>query len=403
MGHLLRLTACAVCVSMLFAAARPQLVSPTPDDSEVLRSFREGDYQRAADLLDESLRTSPGDALTLYNAACARSRLGQRDLAAQFLLKSVQAGFKDFSHMRRDADLVPMRDHAMFRALIDAREAADAMLTQREVDKWRKEHGDEFYRFERDEARRIHFITSLDEDDHAAMREMLDREADHLAGTLFGAGPRRYIIVAVPTPADAAKLMPDKHVHGTYKHMKGMLIAADTGASLRHEFFHALHHNHMDRVGQQHPLWIQEGLAALYEDYVLSETGSITFMPNERRNIAKSMARDNRLLPLDQFTALIDTEFGAKPARNYVQARTIFEFVADRGMLQAWYEAYVRGFDRDSTGAQAMVEVFGQPMNDMDAAWRQWLDEQPTIVTQNVIPRETSQSDFKQPAQPVQE
>jgi hypothetical protein len=403
MGHLLRLFACAVCVSLLCDATQAQPGLPTPDDAEILLSFRDGDYQRAADLLDESLRTSPGDALALYNAACARSRLGQRDLAAQFLLKAVQAGFKDFSHMQRDADLIAMRDHAMFRALVDARAAADAMLAQREVDKWRKEHGDEFYRYEHDEARRIQFITSLDETDHAAMRDMLDREADHLASTFFGADPRRYVIIVNPTPADAAKLLPDRHVHGTYKHMKGMLIAADTGASLRHEFFHALHHNHMDRVGQQHPLWIQEGLAALYEDYELDSEGAITFLPNERRNIAKSMARENRLLPLDQFAALNDTDFSAKPARNYVQARTLFEFLADRDLLEQWYHAYTRHFSRDTTGVQALMEVFNLPIADIDAAWRKWLDEQPTIVTQRDVCRETSQSVPKSPAAPSRE
>jgi hypothetical protein len=271
------------------------------------------------------------------------------------------------------------------------------MLAQREVDKWRKEHGDEFYRYEHDEARRIQFITSLDETDHAAMRDMLDREADHLASTFFGADPRRYVIIVNPTPADAAKLLPDRHVHGTYKHMKGMLIAADTGASLRHEFFHALHHDHMDRVGQQHPLWIQEGLAALYEDYELGGEGEITFLPNERRNIAKSLAREDRLLPLDQFAALSDTDFSAKPSRNYVQARTLFEFLADRDLLERWYATYIRGFPRDSSGAQALVEVFDLPIAAIDAAWRQWLDEQPKIVTKRDIRRETSQVVPKSP------
>jgi hypothetical protein len=235
------------------------------------------------------------------------------------------------------------------------------------------------------------------------MRDMLDSEADHLAGSLFGSDQRRYAIVVNPTPADAAKFLPDRHVHGTYRHMKGMLIAADTGASLRHEFFHALHHNHMDRVGQQHPLWIQEGLAALYEDYELDSEGAITFLPNERRNIAKSMARENRLLPLDQFAALNDTDFSAKPARTYVQARTLFEFLADRDLLEQWYHAYTRHFSRDTTGVQALMEVFNLPIADIDAAWRKWLDEQPTIVTQRDVCRETSQSVPKSPAAPSRE
>jgi hypothetical protein len=384
---MLRQAAGSLCVALLCAAQSPQPQTRIPDDSEILRSFEAHDYPRAAELIDQSLHRSPGDALMLYNAACARALLKEYDLAGQFLLKAVQAGFKDFSHMRRDPDLIGMREHPVYQALVDARDSADAMLAQREVDKWRKDHGDQFYRYEHDQARRLHFITSLDETEHAAMRDMLDREADHLAATLFESGPRRSIIIVTPTPADVAKLMPDRHVHGTYKHMKGMLIAADTGPSLRHEFFHALHHNHMDRVGQQHPLWIQEGLAALYEDYELNDKLSVTFLPNERRNVAKSMARDGRLLTLDAFISQTDDEFAARPALNYVQSRSVFEFLAERGVMQTWYEEYVRGFDRDSSGGAAMIAALGKPLHEIDKDWRQWLDGKPTIVTQDAVKR----------------
>jgi hypothetical protein len=46
---------------------------------------------------------------------------------------------------------------------------------------------------------------------------------------------------------------------------------------------------------------------------------------------------------------------------------------------------------------QALVEVFDLPIAAIDAAWRQWLDEQPTIVTQRDIRRETSQVVPKSP------
>jgi hypothetical protein len=366
---------------------QPQPDSSNPDDSDIQRRFQLRESGRAAELIDRSLQRSPRDALMLYNAACARALLNEHDLAGQFLLKSVQAGFKDFSHMRRDPDLISMRDHPVYRALIDARDSADAMLAKREVDKWRTEHGEEFYRYEHDEAGRLWFISSLDDTQHEAMRAMLDRESEQLSRTLFGHGPRHQIIVIVPTPADAAKLLPDRHVHGSYKHMRGVLIAADTGAALRHEFVHALHHNHMDQLGQQHPLWIQEGLAALYEDYELNDDGTIVFLPNERRNVAKSMARENRLMPMDQFIAQGEEAFAARPGPNYVQARAVFEYLADHNLLDSWYAEYVTTFQRDSSGALALSVIFGQSVQDIAADWRRWLDDQPTVVTQNHVKR----------------
>ncbi|NIM60902.1 MAG: hypothetical protein GTO30_04390, partial [Acidobacteria bacterium] len=51
---------------------------------------------------------------------------------------------------------------------------------------------------------------------------------------------------------------------GIYEHERRRLIARDIGASLRHELTHAYHYADMDRLGQRHPLWVQEGIATLY-------------------------------------------------------------------------------------------------------------------------------------------
>lgn len=385
MRPVLHRAAAVVFVAVLSAAARPQPESPKPNESEILRSFRQHDYPRAAELIDQSLQDSPRDPRLLYNAACARSLMGEQDQAGKFLLQAVQAGFRDFSHMRRDADLDGMRGHPMYRAMISARDAADPMLAKREVDRWRREHGEEAYRFEDDPEHKIQFITWLDDARHQAMRDMLDREADQLSRTLFAEGRRHYIIIAVPTPADAAKLLPERHVHGSYQHSRGLLISVDAGSALRHEFFHALHHHHMDQIGQQHPLWIQEGLAALYEDYEIQDDGSIRFLPNERRNIVKAMSREGRLIPLDRFVAMSDADFAADPAGNYAQARAVFEFVAEQNLLGGWYAAYVRNFRVDSTGMKAILDVLQQSPANMETQWRQWLDSKSTIVSQ--IPR----------------
>ena len=75
------------------------------------------------------------DADSLYNAACFRAvtaavqaknpgadatRLAKEDAdrAMQWLLKAVQAGYKDAAHMKKDTDLDPLRERDDFKKLI---------------------------------------------------------------------------------------------------------------------------------------------------------------------------------------------------------------------------------------------------------------------------------------------
>ena len=76
-------------------------------------------------------------------------------------------------------------------------------------------------------------------------------------------------------------------VRGMYLHPARRLVSRDAGQSLQHEFVHLMHFAHMERTGQRHPIWVQEGLASLYEDYTLRADGSVEFHPNIRFNFAR--------------------------------------------------------------------------------------------------------------------
>jgi hypothetical protein len=204
-----------------------------------------------------------------------------------------------------------------------------------------------------------------------------------MVGELFDAAPTHNVMIWIPDAEERSAALVDEHVDGNYKHNSGLLIAADAGMSLRHEIVHVFHHAHMDRLGQQHPMWIMEGLACLFEEFAPGESddGVIEFQPNERRNIAKGMLREGALVPWDRFFALSDAEFNAEPAWHYAQARSVFEFLADESRLATWYRTYVEHFDADQTGARAFELAFDQPMPDTELRWRAWLERKPTIVT----------------------
>lgn len=351
---------------------------------EIHGSFERQDPARAAELIDRYLERFPRDPVMLYNAACARCRLGELDGGGRFLLAAVKAGFRDFSHMRRDPDLRPLREHPVYRALLDARDAADPLLSARRLERWRERFGESRYRFETDSRTRIHYVTALDDDRRLRMRRTLEQLDRRLGATLFlppdPGSARHHVLVAVLAPADAAGFFDDPHARGVYRHAERELIATGAGRTLRHEFVHALHHGHMDAVGQEHPVWIQEGLACLYESFEIQDDDSIVVLPNERRNIAKRLDRTGRLLALRELFASPPQRFSSHPGPLYAQARSIFEFLADEGLLEAWYETYVRRFDDDPLGATALEIVFGQPLDVVEERWRAWLDSAPLIV-----------------------
>jgi hypothetical protein len=214
------------------------------------------------------------------------------------------------------------------------------------------------------------------------MRTMLARQADHMIATLFQAPPEYDVLIAVPTPDDARRIFGgDELIGGIYQHSQRRLVARDIGGALRHEFLHALHYGHMERLGQEHPIWIQEGLASLYEDYELDGQGRIRFLPNHRQDIVKRRARAGRLMRWDMLFKLDSSRFMDQAGHLYPEVRSIFAFLADRSMLVPWYGAYVQRYPEDPTGARAFEQVFGKPLSEIETEWRRWVVALPDVDT----------------------
>jgi hypothetical protein len=202
---------------------------------------------------------------------------------------------------------------------------------------------------------------------------LIEREADWLSRHLFGDEPAYHTLLAVPTPSDAKKYFTDPNTTGIYEHRMRMLIARDIGESLQHEFVHLMHYGHMERLRQKHPIWIQEGIAALFEAYELDSAGSITFLPNTRHNIIYRAVDSNAALDWPKLFALSPEAFMERSAGLYPEARSIFLYLADRGKLTDWYQAYTDGFRTDPSGAKALEKVFGKPLGDIERQWRNWV------------------------------
>ncbi len=373
---------------------------------EIDRTLEAHKWAEALPLIDRYLAEVARDPIMLYNAACCHAQLGAKDAAAKALLEAVKAGFRDFDTMEADVDLEPIRQHDTFTAILEARDvlrrggtpstpgivgqpaspaapitviAGEAISACPQLDEWKRRHGEKNYRFLSDPVRRIHYATCLDPEAQAELVALIEREADHLSKTLFDGMPPYDTLIAVPTARDAKRYFADPTTTGIYEHRTRSLVAKDTGESLQHEFVHLMHFGHMERLHQKHPMWMQEGLASLYESFELATDGSVRFFPNTRHNLARRAALAGSSMPWRGLFALSPQTFMDKAQSLYPQVRSIFEFLADRGKLQQFYRTFVKTYRDDPTGALAMEQIFGRTLADVERSWKEWIKDRGAI------------------------
>lgn len=373
------------------AEPAPTAARVAPGDGDLVAAFERKDYAGAVAMLRERLARNPRDPFLTYNLACAQAMLGETDAAAESLIDAISFGFVDLRYAERDPHLDPIRDNAKYRLvirgwreLLDARGKADAAGAAEALGQG--------YESMLDHERRLSIVWSMDpqsfEEAQREMRRVAEWAAEHVFGAeaLSSDDPARpdpWVMVLLPTRRDFVRLVGAPGVGGYYDRDRRRLVTQDIGPSLRHEFFHVLHWRHAERLGQQHALWIMEGLASLLEDVDETPEGAYVLAPSWRTNIARRLDRANRITPWRDFFAMPREGFMGDRARaNYAQARAIFMFLHERGVLRRWYDAYVRTFAQDSTGAAATEQVFEAPLAEVERQFRFWLRELPEVAEQ---------------------
>jgi adenylate cyclase len=101
----------------------PNYLLQNPDDARARLIYanmlgRAGQRDEAIREGTKALVLSPGDPMMLYNAACMYVSLGESDRALDALRQAVEAGYTNIGWMRNDPDLVSLRDHPEFVALL---------------------------------------------------------------------------------------------------------------------------------------------------------------------------------------------------------------------------------------------------------------------------------------------
>lgn len=130
-------------------------------------------------------------------------------------------------------------------------------------------------------------------------------------------------------------------------------------ASEYHEFLHVLHWRSNTRTGQVHPVWVQEGLCSLIEDYDLGPGGELIPVESWRTNQARFLAETGHLLHIRDLCNIPRQRFtSSRPLAQYAQSRVLFLFMFREGKLRDWYTHFVEHYREDPTGLASIEAVF---------------------------------------------
>lgn len=378
-------------------AATPDLESRAQKlAGDAARLLTQGNLPAAEKALRDQLKLQPGNFVVYYNLACARAMQNDPAGAGEWLVKSVEHGFSDIYQLRRDPTLRPVREDANYRAIVEHWPAI--LEARRDANlKGVKTIFKTGYAETRDEALRVIYLSAFDAGStQSAVAELslVARwcEAQFLPGLTDPAAAKddAWAIVVLPSRADYEKWATLKYgvnavkdtsmIAGAYDHDLKRLVSMDLGATLRHEFLHLLHWRMITRTGQTPPIWIMEGLGSVVEDYDARD-GMLVPAPSWRTNISKRVEGLGNLPTVKQLADLSWRDFQLRrPLLNYAASRTVFMFLAQRGQLRPWADAYAAGFADDPSGLRAMETATGLSGPELQRELRTYVKSLPAVA-----------------------
>ncbi|NQT52046.1 PDZ domain-containing protein [bacterium] len=370
--------------------ARPKVLSPQEFlklHRAVLAHFEKKDYAAALATCEKILKSLPDEATTLYNAACACARRGDKPKALDYLRKAVEAGFLDFVHIEKDPDLESLRAEAAYRELFAKKAEYIERVSKKTIERLsaelkKKGIATKQYRSLFDRERNFVYFHPKSDEEIAAIRRSLEAYADCQWRDLFQNKPQRPLFIVLLTAADSPKVF-RRGIGGMFNPAAMTLFCSDMPAHklLRmsvviHEFTHALHHADMGARHQRHPIWLVEGLATLFES--ADRNGTVVPRHNHRLAFAQQAAREGRLLSWAALMKLNHVQFMLRAQLAYAQARYMLFYMHEKGLLKRFYDEYTarENYAKDRSAIDSFQVVFGKPIEEVERDWRAWLLEQ---------------------------
>jgi hypothetical protein len=129
-------------------------------------------------------------------------------------------------------------------------------------------------------------------------------------------------------------------------------------------------------LGQEHAIWIIEGLGSLFEA-ARFEGEKLVPHDNFRLNYLQRMAKVKKLIPLTKLSDMKQPEFVAKADLAYGQSSSVMLYLYEQGLLRKWYDAYKEGFDKDASGRTAIEKLSGKSFEEFEKDWLAWMTARP--------------------------
>jgi hypothetical protein len=363
-----------------FGTTRPTLAANERKlrrlSAQAIDEMESNQFDKARVTLTKALEIDPAEPENLYNMACLDARTGKADEALVFLKKSAEAGFDDFSHIAVDTDLTTLHDRPEFKQILAEKSKYQHVAAQKAVEALKKNFGPN-YICEIDDQDKFIFATNTDQATLDALKKMLVSQARSQWKTLFEHHPEGYIAIVIPSAKDYEKLRPNKNVLGFYNPATHTLIASGLGFVTTHEFTHAMHFGDVEAIDQQHPIWLVEGIAVLFErteykgDILTPET-------NDRIYELQYLQKQKKLIPLAKLIAMKQPEFisSKNVGAGYAESGAVIKYLYDRNLLRPFYDAVKADYDKDPTGKMALEEVTKEKLPDFEKDWNAWIKKQ---------------------------
>ena len=372
----------------LLAGAGP---ATRPSETERLRAAelaRHGadhldhaDYQLARRELREALSIVPDNINWLYNLALTDAASGQEDAALDDLQRCADCGFTGFTRLENEPVFgALLRDSPRFRRLLADKTQIIHRAGQRILEELRSQFG-EHYLYEADEPHKLVFACDVDRRKLDALEHAIQVESASQREQLFDHGPDEFVRIVVARPADFAKLERRRYVAGRYDDSTRTLLVKNLGPELRHEFTHAMHAADQHALGQEHPVWLSEGLATMYEQprFEMTKNGVERMTPgdNWRLGRVKAEARRGALIPLDRLVKLDRAAFTNKADLAYGESASLLLYLFEHDLLKKFYDTCTANYRRDRTGADALAKTTARTLAQLQDDWVNWLLTRP--------------------------
>ena len=222
-----------------------------------------------------------------------------------------------------------------------------------------------------DARRNIVYISALDVKTLGLVMRLLGKYCDAQQDLLFSQPLRHNVTVILPTLRDYRRMIPEAKAHGFYDRGTRKLVSISLSNVLVHEFTHALHHNDQVLAGQEHPIWIVEGLAMLFQSSHLKD-GNLEVLLDAGLAELQAAIKQGQAYSLADLCSMKRSAFMRHADLCYSQSRYLMLWLYRHDKLRQFYQTYKADYASDPTGRDALEKTMSKTLEQIEADWKRW-------------------------------